>query len=136
MEAHLSRRKLVIGLGLVIILDTAGQLLWKFAVENLPATAALWEMVEAVLHEPWFLVVAAIFLCQLANWLKVLERADLSFALPITSLSYITVLGLSCLLFDEPVGLVKGVGVACVLTGVWLIGQGDPQRSLNQDARS
>ena len=36
---------------------------------------------------------------QLANWLWVLAQADLSFAQPITALSYITVLAFSPLSF-------------------------------------
>ena len=80
--------------------------------------------VEAVLAQPLFLVVVAVFLGQLFNWLKVLEHADLSFAQPITSLAYVTVTGLSWLLFAEPVGWLKMAGILCILAGVWLISGG------------
>ena len=69
-------------------------------------------------------IVAVIFLLQLFNWLKVLGQADLSFATPITSLSFVTVAGLSTLLFDEPVGAAKVAGILCILAGVWVISQG------------
>ena len=118
---------LALGLALTIILDTLGQLLWKFAVERLPDTNDLWPTIEAISHQPWFLVVMAIFLCQLFIWLKVLEDADLSFAQPITSLSYLTVCGFSWAMFDDRIGWVKGAGILCVLAGVWLISRGKRQ---------
>ncbi len=118
------RPALAIGLALAIVLDTAGQLLWKYAVETLPHTAQPWPAVDAVLGQPLFLLVIAVFLAQLINWLKVLDQADLSFAQPITSLSYVSVAGLSTLLYGEPIGPVKALGIACILGGVWVISQG------------
>lgn len=126
-------RTLTIGLALAIVLDTAGQLLWKYAVETLPHSQAFWPSAEAVLAQPWFLVVIALFLCQLFNWLQVLEHADLSFAQPITSLSYVTVSGLSWLLFGEALGWLKILGVLCILAGVWLISQGRRHTPVNAD---
>lgn len=89
-----------------------------------------------MLHQPWFIVLAAIFLLQLFNWMKVLEHADLSFAQPITSLSYVTVCVLSAILFGEHIGAVKIAGVLCVLAGVWLVSQGEPQAQDNPGAPS
>ncbi|MBF0421772.1 MAG: hypothetical protein HQL73_02145 [Magnetococcales bacterium] len=120
-------RKLAMGLILVVVLDTLGQLLWKWTAARLPEWQSGWQMTSAILEQPWFLVVAAVFLFQLFNWLKVLEGADLSFALPITSLSYVTVAFFSNRMFDEPIGASKIVGIACVLAGVGWIGMGKPQ---------
>jgi drug/metabolite transporter (DMT)-like permease len=122
-----SRRVLIAGLGLAIALDTAGQLLWKVCVAGLPASAEPGPIVLAVLHQPLCLVLVAIFLLQLFNWLKVLEHADLSYAQPITSLSYVTVCLLSATLLDERIGLAKTIGVLCVLSGVVLVGQSKAQ---------
>ena len=68
----------------------------------------------------------AIFLSQLFNWLKVLERADLSYAQPITSLSYVSVCILSAALLHEHIGASKTIGVLCVLCGVLLVSRGKP----------
>ncbi len=127
------KRKLAIGLGLVVVLDTAGQLLWKFAVGNLPDWQSPWQAVDTILHQPLFLLVVGVLLLQLFNWLEVLEKSDLSFALPITSLSYVTVAGLSHLWLGEPLGTAKVVGIACVLAGVALIGSGEPQQNPTAD---
>jgi drug/metabolite transporter (DMT)-like permease len=121
-----TKRILAIGLVLAIVLDTAGQLLWKFIAATLPSTAALGPTVEAVLREPLVLVLAIVFVCQLINWVKVLEDADLSYAQPITSLSYVTVCVLSALLFGEHIGLAKAAGLVCIFAGVWLVSQSGP----------
>lgn len=134
-HAAKSRRLLVIGLALAIALDTAGQLIWKVAIGDIPATTDLRSTALAVLHQPLFLVLAAIFLLQLFNWLRVLERSELSYAQPITSLSYVTVCGLSAALLDERIGLPKTIGVLCVLCGVVLVSRSQPHERGDADVR-
>jgi drug/metabolite transporter (DMT)-like permease len=131
-----SKRLLAFGIALATILDTAGQLLWKYCVNLLPADAGLSQTAWAVLQQPMFIVLAAVFLLQLFNWMKVLEHADLSFAQPITSLSYVTVCVLSAILFGEHIGTAKIAGVVCVLGGVWLVSQSEPQSKDNPGATS
>src|SRR5882724_13418147 len=128
---HRSKRALAIGLALAIVFDTAGQLLWKFTAATLPSTASLWPTIDAMLRQPLILVLVGVFFWQLINWLKVLEHADLSYAQPITSLSYITVCVLSAVLFGEHIGLAKMAGVLCVLGGVWLVSEGKPLEQKN-----
>ena len=82
---------LALALAVAVALDTATQLLWKHAVAGLPDNASLQVAVLAVFSQPWFAVLIGLFLIQLWNWLNVLKHADLSFAQPITSLSYLTV---------------------------------------------
>jgi drug/metabolite transporter (DMT)-like permease len=123
---HRSKGRLIVGLALAIAFDTAGQLLWKFIAASLPGTASLWPMLEAMLRQPLILVLVGIFVCQLLNWLKVLEHADLSYAQPITSLSYVTVCACSAPLFGEHIGFANAAGIVCILSGVWLLSQSSP----------
>jgi len=125
-ERTATTRWLAIGLGLAILLDTAGQLLWKVCIASIPSDVGLSLTVAAVLHQPLFIALVATFLCQLFNWLKVLKRADLSYAQPITSLSYVTVCALSAFLLGEHVGFAKIAGVLSVLGGVALVSQSKP----------
>ncbi len=67
---------------------------------------------------------AVLFAGQLWNWLDVLERADLSYAQPITSLSLITVLAFSVAFLGERLDLLKVTGIALILAGVWFISRG------------
>lgn len=115
---------LALFLAIAITLDTLTQLLWKHAVAGLPDNATSLVTILAVFSQPWFAVVIGLFLIQLWNWLEVLKHADLSFAQPITSISYLTVSAASWWLFDEVLGPVKTTGILFILAGVWLSSQG------------
>lgn len=119
-----SRARLAAGLGVTIVLDTVAQLVWKAAALRLPAVTGAADTVHAVLHQPLFLVLGLIFLLQLWIWLKVLEHADLSFAQPITALSYVAVCGLSIPWFGETLDSRKLTGICLVLLGVWFVSRG------------
>lgn len=117
-----------LGLSISIILDTAVQILWKMAVESSESTqhaeGSLLDTLAtsiSTFENPIFWLVVALFLLQLANWLKVLEHADLSYSQPITSLSYISVGVLSAVLLHEHITQLQVVGIALVLLGVWFI---------------
>lgn len=109
-----------LGLSIAIILDTGVQIFWKMAVQ-----ATENEPLLATLMHPLFWLVVTLFLLQLANWLKVLEHADLSYSQPITSLSYISVGVLSMPLLHEKITLLQVAGITFVLVGVWFISKTD-----------
>jgi drug/metabolite transporter (DMT)-like permease len=113
--------RLVIGLAVAIALDTGLQLVWKTGVADLPDTTSLRELVVAVALNPIFLAVIALMAAQLVNWLKVLDHADLSYAKPFTSLSYVTVCVLSVLVLGEHIAPLQIVGIAVVVAGVWCV---------------
>ncbi len=115
--------RLVIGLAVAIAPDTALQLVWKVAVVDMPDTSSLRELAVAVLHRPIFILVVALMAAQLVNWLKVLDHADLSYAKPFTSLSYITVCVLSVVILGERIALLQVLGIVIVVAGVWCVGQ-------------
>jgi drug/metabolite transporter (DMT)-like permease len=117
--------RLAAGLLLAILIDTALQLVWKSAVVTLPSDGSPWLNVQAILHSPLFLFVVFLMACQFFNWLMVLGNADLSFAQPVTSLSYVTVFCLSVLYLKEATDLIQIAGIAFVLAGVWFISQTD-----------
>lgn len=123
-----------VGLSIAIILDTAVQIFWKMAV--LATKHAPDPTIATFLH-PLFWLVVTLFLLQLANWLKVLEHADLSYSQPITSLSYISVGVLSAAFLDEQITLLQVCGITFVLAGVWFISRTDHNTldaALSEDA--
>jgi len=115
--------RLVIGLAVAIALDTALQLVWKAGVADLPDASSLRELVVAVARHPIFILVVALMAAQLVNWLKVLDHADLSYAKPFTSLSYVTVCALSVVLLGEHIAPLQVVGIVVVVAGVWCVSQ-------------
>ncbi len=123
--------RLIVGLALAIALDTVVQVVWKRAAAALPAIDGLslhtlQGMALGVLHQPVFLLVAVLIAAQMINWLKTLDHADVSFAQPITALSYVTVALVSRLWFGEAVTLGRMGGMALILFGVALVARSDP----------
>jgi drug/metabolite transporter (DMT)-like permease len=117
--------RLAAGLFLAIVIDTALQLVWKTAALSLPDDGSLWLNVQAVLHNPLFIFVILLMACQFFNWLMVLGDADLSYAQPVTSLSYVSVFFLSVLYLKEAADLIQITGIIFVVAGVWFISQTD-----------
>jgi len=110
---------LIVRLALAIALDSAVQILWKMAAMQLPGSGSVSVLAEAALRQPLFLLVAALFVWQLVNWLQVLEHSDLSYSQPITSLSFVSVFVVSVLFLGERVAALKVLGIALVFAGVW-----------------
>lgn len=119
-ESHFPAR-LLAGLAIAIASDTALQLVWKTGIADLPDTTSVAEILAAVAHSPIFIIVITLMAIQLVNWLKVLDHADLSFAKPFTSLSYVTVCLLSVLYLDERIDPMQVLGIAVVVSGVWCV---------------
>ncbi len=115
------RRIVWLGLALTIVMDTLAQLSWKFAVEQVPDTIGLWQSLIETLSERWLYVALLLYTLQFFNWMIVLSHADLSYAQPITALSYVTVSGASSALFQEHLSLLRLVGLVMILLGVWFI---------------
>jgi drug/metabolite transporter (DMT)-like permease len=113
--------KLVIGLAVAIALDTGLQLVWKAGIADIPDAATVWEVIVAIARNPIFILVIAFMAAQLVNWLKVLDHADLSYAKPFTSLSYVTVCVLSVLVLGEHIDPMQIVGIVVVVAGVWCV---------------
>jgi len=134
MDAQKSARlapRLIVGLALAILLDTVVQVMWKRASSALPAfdkldAAALERIGGALVHQPIFLLVAVLIAAQMINWLLTLDHADVSFAQPITALSYVSVALVSRLWFGEPITLMRVLGMGIILVGVFLVARSDP----------
>jgi drug/metabolite transporter (DMT)-like permease len=113
--------RLVIGLAVAIALDTVLQIVWKTGIADIPDSASMWEAVVAIARNPIFILVIAFMGAQLVNWLKVLDHADLSYAKPFTSLSYVTVCMLSVFVLGEHIAPMQIVGIVVVVAGVWCV---------------
>ena len=121
---------LFFGLILAIALDTGVQLLLKMVASGISDEASQGEMLKATLSAPVFYVCALLMLLQLFNWLEVLKLSDLSYAQPISSLSYVSVYILSAIYFAEKIDALQIVGILIIVAGVWCIsrtGSGQPE---------
>jgi undecaprenyl phosphate-alpha-L-ara4N flippase subunit ArnF len=115
------RWRILIGALLAVALDTATQIMWKISTDDVPDDVMLGDTFGKLIHEPLFQLVGILMLIKLVNWLKLLEVVDLSYAKPITSLSYVTVAVTSVLILHEPIYWQQVLGIAVVIVGVWLV---------------
>ena len=129
--------RVVAGIVAAVVIDTLLQIFWKSAVLNLPADTSSLISILGLFREPLFVGVICIMALQFFNWMAVLNRADLSYAQPLTSLSYVGVAVLSAVFLEEPVDLVQMIGIACVIGGVWFISRTDhlTQRDASREGR-
>lgn len=72
---------------------------------------------------PWVIGGIAIYIAGTFFWLMVLSRVELSFAYPMTSMSYLLIVLSSWYFLGESISLLRIVGVVTVIIGVSLIAQ-------------
>jgi drug/metabolite transporter (DMT)-like permease len=118
-EVHYKR--VWIGLGLAVGLDVITPLVWKAAVMRLPGPESAWAALSSAFSQPLFAAVLGLILLQFFNWMAVLAESDVSYAQPITALSYVAVVILSGIIFGEKISFLRGLGIGLILVGVWLI---------------
>jgi uncharacterized membrane protein len=131
-EKHMPLR-LIIALAGIVASDTALQLVWKTGVAELPEHLSMWQLIVEVATEPIFFIVVGLMGAQLVIWLRVLDHADLSFAKPFTSLSYVSVCILSVVYLGERIAPLQIVGIFIVVAGVWCVGM-TPRNTVRQPA--
>ena len=88
--------------------------------------------VDTLLHmasNPLLIVGIAIFGVSTLLWLFALAKADLSFAYPFLSLTYLAVLIGSALLFGDKVTLPRVLGFAIIIAGVWIVACSEQKKS-------
>jgi len=116
MSQRNPRRAVLGGMLLSVVLNAAGQLLFKAARMAQPDASVL----HLFLHpETWYglLIYGLSAVC----WLWVLARAQLSLAYPILSLTFPIVLSLSAFLFAEVISPMRWAGVGIIVIGVSLL---------------
>ncbi len=112
----------VIGLSIAIVLDTIVQLCWKLAVvRSGHDDAPLLDLLNAMLHQPLTYLLLVLFIAQFVNWIIVLGKADLSYAQPITAMSYVLTCFGSAALFGDRLPPQRWLGIALILGGVWFV---------------
>lgn len=120
-DQQLGRRKVYMGLALAILLCSTSQVCWKYATSGIANDATAIQVLLATCSRPIFWVACGLYIWQFFNWMVVLKHADLSFAQPITAVSYVAV-GLSAwLIFKEPMPPQKIAGISLILLGVYFI---------------
>lgn len=109
-------------ISVTIILTVYGQLILKWRMEKiglLPNSLSdkCILLFQQVL-DPWMWSVAVAMLISVISWMISMTKFELSYAYPFMSLTFVLVLLLSGLLFNEPVTARKAIGVLLIILGV------------------
>lgn len=105
-------------LGACLCFGSAAQLLLKFAMLEMSAHPGAW------LPYAWVLCGLGVYAVGTCFWMLCLGYLDLSYAYPFTGLTYVLVLCISWLLFQESLSWQRVIGVFLICTGVALIPAG------------
>ena len=108
-----------------VAFGAVGQLTLKAAMNNLGQLQLTADTLLRMATSPLLLVGIAIFGVSTLLWLLALTKADLSFAYPFLSLTYIAVLIGGAVLFHERVTLDRVIGFAVIVTGVWIVARSE-----------
>jgi multidrug transporter EmrE-like cation transporter len=74
---------------------------------------------------PLLLLGIAVFGVSTLLWLLALSKADLSFAYPFLSLTYMAVLVGGAVLFNERITIPRILGFAIIIAGVWVVARSE-----------
>jgi drug/metabolite transporter (DMT)-like permease len=105
-----------------VLFTVYGQIVLKWRVAKVGALPAVFShkifFLLSMIWDPWVLssIVAGFFafLC----WMAAITEFELSYAYPFMSLSFLLVLALSAILFQEPLTVSKVVGVGLIVAGI------------------
>ncbi len=114
---------------LMMVVDVAGNLCMTHGMKQVGAItswspAVLGDALRRAVKTPWLGVGLACFTVAFVAFLALLSMADLSFVLPVTSITYVlNTLGARYLL-GERVTASRWAGTACIVAGVTVISLG------------
>jgi drug/metabolite transporter (DMT)-like permease len=116
-----------------VAFGAVGQLTLKAGMNSIVASYGKLQLsVDALLHmatNPLLIVGIAIFGVSTLLWLFALAKADLSFAYPFLSLTYLAVLIGGAFLFGDKVTLPRVVGFAVIIAGVFIVARSEQKKS-------
>ncbi len=116
-----------------VAFGAVGQLILKAGMNSMVETYGKLQLTGAtLLHmatNPLLIVGIAIFGVSTLLWLFALAKADLSFAYPFLSLTYLAVLIGGAFLFGDKVTLPRVLGFVIIITGVFIVARSDRKKS-------
>lgn len=108
-----------------VFMGSIGQVLLKKGAQSIDEAYFTWDkflygMIKTI-KIPEIVLGLILFGMSFLLWLKVLTKAELSYAYPMVSLGYLNVLILSYFLFHEQFTLYKVLGTLMIVSGVFVL---------------
>jgi drug/metabolite transporter (DMT)-like permease len=118
---------------IAVAMEVAGQLLYKSGINRMPAfegspfqVGLIAQFAAQALTNWRVLAGIGVYCAQAGVWWAVLSRADLSYAFPLTSMSYVLLLVASRAFLGEHISITRWMGATAVVFGVYLITRSAP----------
>lgn len=111
-----------------VAFGAVGQLTLKAGMNGLGKLQLSAETLLRMATSPLLLVGIAIFGISTLLWLLALAKADLSFAYPFLSLTYLAVLVGGAVLFRETVTVPRVLGFVVIIAGVWIVARSEQRK--------
>lgn len=135
VKPHLQMNVLILIL-VAVALEVAGQSLYKAGLNQVPATASgLWTL-AGLMGFFWntitrwrVLLGLVVYILEVLVWWVVLSKADVSYAFPLTSMSYVLLLVVAHFTLHEHIPPVRWLGAGAIMGGVYLITRSLPHTS-------
>ncbi|MGB8931644.1 MAG: EamA family transporter [Anaeromyxobacteraceae bacterium] len=119
----MNRPGLVIPLTLVVCaLGALGQTLLKLSLSRLPAGQAALATLACLLRDPAFWAGGVVVAMGTSTWLYVLHKAQITYAMPFLSFTFVFVMITSSLILHEPQPLGRIAGTLAIVIGMFLVG--------------
>lgn len=104
-----------------IVMGAVGQILLKVGASRLDNVTMTISGLLNIARNYYILIGLVLFGSSFLLWVKVLTKNDLSYVYPMVSLSYVIIILASKFLFNEPFTTNKIIGVAAIISGVFII---------------
>jgi len=106
-----------------VILNTAGQFMMKAGINKI-GKIGLGNIMEAFqkVVTSWYVIGGfSSYALSAVLWILILSRAELSWAFPMVSLSYVITALLAPYLLNEPFSIQRFIGILVICAGVFLV---------------
>ncbi len=103
------------------LLMAVGQLIFKFVSVEFTAPVSVQQAALRLAFNPWFWTAAVLYGLLMVYWIWLLSRVPVSIAYPVSALSLVIVPIFSWLFYSESLSLQYWLGLAFLLTGIFII---------------
>ncbi len=108
-----------------VVLGGIGQLAFKAGLNQIGGLQLSLDMFVKILTTPMVLLGLAVFAVSALLWLIALMSAELSFAYPFLSFTYVIVLVGGALLFGEQITALRLLGFGVIITGIFIVARSE-----------
>ncbi len=110
---------------MTVCLNTAGQFMMKTGINKIGKIelSRFFEYLPRVASSGFVLGGFFAYAVSAALWIVILSRAELSWAFPMVSLSYVLTAIFSPVLLGEPFSVQRFIGILVICLGVFLVGR-------------